>query len=121
MAVEDVLYNLIGELKDTAKTKTIVGEPIEVAGKTIIPVSKVVMGFGGGFGEDKERKQGGGVGAGGGVSVNPVALIVIDEDGVSVASLTKGFGFDRIVELVPELVEKIGEAAKKHKEQVEEE
>jgi uncharacterized spore protein YtfJ len=117
MAVEEVLHNLVTELKDTAKTKTIVGEPIEIAGKTIIPVSKVMMGFGGGYGEDKEQKQGGGVGAGGGVSVNPVALIVVDEAGVSVASLTKGFGFDKIVELVPELIEKVGEASKKFKEE----
>ena len=119
MAVEEVLRNLITELKDTAQTKTIVGAPIVVAGKTIIPVSKVAMGFGGGYGEDKEKKQGGGMGAAGGVSVSPVALIIIDETGVSVASLNKGFGFDRIVELVPELIEKIGEAAKKHKEQEE--
>jgi len=117
MAFEEMLYKLMAEFKDTAQTKTIIGEPIQVAGKTIIPVSKVFMGFGGGYGEDPQEKAGGGSGAGGGVSVSPVALIVIDEEGVSVASLTKGFGFDRIVELVPELIEKIGEAAKKHKEE----
>ena len=107
MAMEDMMYKLIAELKDTAKPETIVGAPIEAAGKTIIPVSKVTMGFGGGYGQEKEEKRGGGVGAGGGISVKPVALIVIDEEGVNVASLTKGFGFDKIVELVPELIEKL--------------
>lgn len=116
MAVEEMLYKVIGELKDSAKTKTIVGDPIEVTGKTIIPVSKVTMGFGGGFGEGEEKSQAGNAGAAGGVSVSPVALIVVDESGVSVASLTKGFGFDKIVELVPELIEKVSTAAKEHKE-----
>ncbi|MBU0494128.1 MAG: sporulation protein [Chloroflexi bacterium] len=115
MAVEEMLYKLVQEFKDTAKTKTIVGEPIVVAGKTIIPVSKVTLGFGGGYGEDPQEKSGGGAGAAGGVSVSPVALIVIDEAGVSVSSLSRGFGFDKIVELVPELIDKVSEAAKDHK------
>jgi len=58
MVVEKLLKTIVDELEKMIETKTIVGEPITVAGKTIIPVSKVCFGFGSGGGEDpKEEKQ----------------------------------------------------------------
>jgi len=43
----DVIKSLASELKDIASTESIIGEPITINGKTIIPVIKIKMGFGG--------------------------------------------------------------------------
>ena len=48
MGVEETIKEIAGELERIATTKTVVGDPITAAGKTIIPVSKLTMGFGAG-------------------------------------------------------------------------
>lgn len=107
---EDVFKNIASELKTFATTESIVGEPITLEGKIIIPVIKLKMGFGGGGGEDTgERKHGGtGGGGGGGVSVEPAAFITIVGDEISVLS-PKGGKFEKLAEAIPSIVSKIME------------
>jgi len=82
---QELISTIVEELKSMATTESVVGEPIKVDGKTIIPVIKVSMGFGGGGGEDTgSQKHGGtGGGGGGGIKIEPVAFIVADEEQVS--------------------------------------
>lgn len=85
MSLKEVFDTLIEHLNGGASVRTVYGEPVEAQGKTIIPVAKVMYGFGGGFGEKgKEKKNGAdgeGGGAGGGVRTKPVGVIEItDED-----------------------------------------
>jgi len=108
---EDILKGITSELKSFASTKTVVGEPIEIGNKTIIPVIKMKMGFGAGAGEDTsgERKHGpggNGGGGGGGASIEPAAFITIVGDEISVLS-PKGSKFEKIAEAVPDIVAKI--------------
>ena len=113
---QDLISTIVEELKSMAKTESIVGEPIKVDGKTIIPVIKISMGFGGGGGEDTSDKKGGtGGGGGGGIKVEPVAFIVADEEEVSLLPI-KPKSLDKVVEVVPELISKI-KSAKEEKEQ----
>lgn len=76
----------VGEIERMLNTKTVVGEPITIEGNTLIPLINVGFGFGVGSGHGTEpqkgRGEGGGTGGGGGVK--PVALIVINADGVRV-------------------------------------
>ncbi len=53
MAVEDLMKEVVTQLEKMITTKTIVGEPITAAGKTVIPISKVSFGFGSAGGEGK--------------------------------------------------------------------
>ncbi len=82
--VQQLLQSFIGG----ASVKTVYGEPIVVDQKTIIPVAKVMLGFGGGFGSghakatgdstdtpDKGRGEGGG--GGGSLRVQPIGIIEI--------------------------------------------
>lgn len=66
----------IGQLADKlgaiATAKTIYGDPIERGEITVIPVAKVLYGFGGGEGEKDGH---GGAGGGGGIKVIPVGYI----------------------------------------------
>jgi uncharacterized spore protein YtfJ len=111
VSFEDVAKTIASELRSVATTESIVGDPIEIQGKTIIPVIKLKMGFGAGSGEDTgEQKKhghgGSGGGGGGGVTVEPVAFITIIGDQISVLS-PKGAKFEKLAETVPGIVSKI--------------
>ena len=106
--VENLLKTTLGEIERLLSTKTVVGDPITVEGNTIIPLISIGFGFGAGGGSGKEQKAisgeafGGGSGGGGGIK--PVAIIVVNKEGVRVESTRKG---------AATMVEKIGEAISK--------
>ena len=108
------------EVKTFAKTETIIGEPINIANNTIIPVCKICIGFGGGGGEGEiqEKKGGGTGGGGGGVKIDPAAFIVIKGEEVTVLG-TKPARLESLFETVPGIIDKIKEAreAKKAKKE----
>ena len=74
------LLNRIGQVNERASVRTVFGEPLQIDGRTIIPVAKVRYGFGFGVGRSKEKQQEGageGGGGGAGVSISPVAVLEI--------------------------------------------
>ena len=92
-AAEQILKTILDEIKTFAKTETIIGDPINIANNTIIPICKVMIGFGGGGGEGemKEKKGGGtGGGGGGGVKIDPAAFIVVKGEDVTVMGTKPG-------------------------------
>ena len=84
--IENLFGKAIGEVERMLSTKTVVGEPITIDGHTLIPLVSVGFAFGAGSGEGQDAKKGagtgGGTGAGGGVK--PVALVIVNRDGVHV-------------------------------------
>lgn len=112
--VNQLLDTTVGELEKILTTRTVVGDPIEVDGNTIIPLVSVGFGFGGGGGTggpggSEAGGTGGGTGGGGGV--RPVGVIVIDGEGVRVEPI-KGSAASVIEKLgtsVADLVEKARE------------
>jgi len=97
----------INEIERMLNSKTVVGEPITVEGNTLIPLVNVGFGFGVGAGEGTETNKGGGHGGGtgGGGGVKPVALIVVNEDGVRMESIKSGTA--SVLEKVAEQVGKV--------------
>lgn len=83
MTLQSILKNISERLTTTATVKTVYGDPIVAEGKTIIPVAKVRLGFGAGFGESDFGDNGdsdhpvAGKGGGGGVEVRPIGFIEI--------------------------------------------
>jgi uncharacterized spore protein YtfJ len=102
----------VGEIERMLNTKTVVGEPITIEGNTLIPLINVGFGFGVGSGHGSEpqkgRGEGGGTGGGGGVK--PVALIVINADGVRVEPIKSGTA--SVLEKVAESVGRASAAKK---------
>jgi uncharacterized spore protein YtfJ len=95
MAAEDAIKATVDELLKAISAKNIIGEPIEMEDKIIIPITKMGMGFGTGTGPGSEDAGKGGVagGAGGGVGVFPVAVVIVfkgvsGSEGVKVVPLT---------------------------------
>jgi uncharacterized spore protein YtfJ len=94
MAAEDAIKATIDELLKALSAKNIIGEPIEMEDKIIIPITKMGMGFGTGVGQggDDARKGEVASAAGGGVGVFPVAVVivfknVVGSEGVKVVPL----------------------------------
>ena len=50
MGASDMLQELGESLASTATVKSVFGDPIYVDGKTVVPVARVALGFGAGFG-----------------------------------------------------------------------
>lgn len=122
-AAEQIIKTLMDEIKTIARSETILGEPITVGPTTIIPVCRILLGFGAGGGEgEMEGKKGGGSGGGGGggVRVEPAAFIVIKGDEVTVMGAKPG-KLEGLFEAVPGIIEKIQKVKKTKKEEEKEE
>lgn len=108
--VEGVMGVSMEKIREMVDVETIIGDPINAEGVTIIPVSKVSFGFASGGSDlpvQAAEKFAGGSGAG--VTVKPVAFIVIKADGsVNLMELgEKGSPLDGVFEALPGVVEKI--------------
>ena len=111
----NMLENTIAKLRDMVDVNSVIGTPITTPdGVTIIPVSKVSVGFGGGgtdFVSKHPNKQdnpfGGGVGAG--VNVEPIAFLIVKDGSVRMMPVAAPANTtpDRVVELVPDVLDKI--------------
>ena len=111
----NMLENTITKIREMVDANTVVGTPITTAdGVTIIPVSKISIGLGGG-GSDFSTKAptnqalpfGGGVGAG--VKVTPVAFLVIRGESVRMmpVATAPNTTADRVVEMIPDALDRI--------------
>ena len=105
--LKETLSSIIGEIKAIASTKTVIGEPLTLADKMVVPVSRIMVGFGVGGGEGEEtKKRGGFVGGGaGGARIDPIGFIIIDEEKISFLP-TKPGRFEGFIESIPGIVEK---------------
>lgn len=106
--VVDILKGVVSELREITKSETIIGDPVTVGDKTVIPIVKLSVGFGVGGGEGKDDKHGSGFGGGGGggARIEPAAFIIIDGDDVKLLPMGKG-KFDQIIDAIPGLAQKL--------------
>ena len=107
--VEALIERVLGELHTIVQTRTVVGEPLTAGDVTLIPVSRISLGFGAGGGSEVRGQSG--TGTGGGASVEPIAFVVIDARGrVQVLTLKeKEISWGQLIERVPEAVAKVKE------------
>ena len=121
--IEGLMLTAMNSIKDMVDVNTIIGEPIETSNNIIIiPISKVGFGFAAGGSEfstetineynKKEKDEqisyklpfGGGSGAG--VSLTPVAFLVIQGNNVKLLPINHSSAIDRLLDYVPDLIEK---------------
>ena len=106
---------------------SVVGQPIVVnESVTIIPISKISVGLGGGGSDfvsknpnQHENPFGGGVGAG--VKVTPLAFLIVKEDSVRMIPVAAPANttVDRLVEMVPDTLDKIAAFVDSHTQKAE--
>ena len=109
--LNSMMSTAMDKVRDMVDTNTIVGQPITTPdGVTLIPISKVSFGFGSGGGDyGKNTKDGFGGGSAAGVKIDPVAFLVVKDGAVRVmpVSVPPTSTMERVVEMVPEIMEKV--------------
>ena len=118
--VGEILDSSMENLKKLVDVNTIIGDPIALGeGITIVPVSKVSFGFASGGTElptSKPSMPFGG-GSGGGVSIQPIAFLVLEGGKVSLLQIqTADTTADRVVNMVPTVVDKVSGILQQKKE-----
>lgn len=133
--LKDIIQASLESIRTVVDANTVIGTPINTPqGATIIPVSKISVGFAsGGLDYDGKAPQPGkgsnfGGGGGTGMSVTPVGFLVVDPEGaVSLLNLGEDGSPDTIgqiadlVEKSPEIIAKIKAFFSKRKKRREEE
>jgi sporulation protein YtfJ len=117
--LNDLMRSTMEKIHEMVDTNTIVGEPISTPdGVTLIPISKVSFGFGSGGGDYGNTKQNFGGGSGAGVKIAPVAFLVIKDGTTRVlpVAVPPASTMDRVIEMVPDLMDKVENYFDKKKE-----
>ena len=110
--LNDLMQSTMDRIREMVDTNTIVGQPITTPdGVTLIPISKVSFGFGSGgadYGKTTPKENFGG-GSAAGVRIDPVALLVIREGNTRVlpVAVPPATTVDRVIDMVPDLLEKV--------------
>ena len=121
--IEGLMRTAMSSIQDMVDVNTIIGDPIQTQNnKVIIPISKVSFGFAAGGSQfkgetlneykriDKDEQIqyslpfGGGAGAG--VNINPIAFLVVDDNCVKLMPINHTGAWDKIVDYIPDLIEK---------------
>ena len=106
MSVEDLIRTVMTEFRQIVKAETVVGEPIDIGGTVVVPVSRISFGFGAGGGGDKS--DGSGSGTGGGASVEPMAFVVIQDGKAQILPVQEKEGSIKgLLDLAPDLLSKV--------------
>ena len=120
--LRDVMNSTMEKVREMVDANNIVGAPITTPdGVTLTPISRVSFGFGSGgsdYGKTTEKFGGGG---GAGVKIDPVAFLII-KDGITrmmPVAVPAAATVDRILELVPELMDRVENMIAKKKEEKE--
>ena len=109
--IRELLEVSMSQIKEMIEANTIVGTPITSANITIIPVSKVYLGFVSGGADikantNKEDPMFGG-GAGGGLTISPICFLVVTDKEVKVLSIDDNTHIiEKIVDLFPKIADK---------------
>ena len=131
--IEGLMKTAMNSIQGMIDVNTIIGEPIETSNNmVIIPISKVCFAFAAGGSEfsgetideykkkDKEEEVqyrlpfGGGSGAG--VTINPVAFLVVNQDGVKLMPISHISTVDKLMDYVPDIIEKANKIVNKKME-----
>ena len=104
--VENVLEQTLSNLKNLIDVDCIIGNPINHNGTTIIPISKVTLGFisGGGEYENRKRKKkflsypfAGG--SGGGCNISPIGFLAVKNDKINFIKISHESNFEKIIDI----------------------
>lgn len=118
--INGLMDTTMQKIKEMVDVNTIIGNPLTTAdGTTVIPVSKVSYGFAAGGSDFPSKKEGQecfGGGSGAGVSISPIGFLVVSNGDVRFINMESYDGsVDRIIGMVPDVVDKISSAFKKNK------
>ena len=121
--ISDLMGTTMEKIRSMMDANTVVGQPIEAGGATVIPISKISLGYASGGSDFAQKNQkpdhdnSSGGGAGMGVTITPISFLVIQGETVRVVSVDQpaSTAMDRVIDLVPGVVDKVGSILNKKK------
>ena len=106
MDISNIVKAIMEQIKETVRSETVVGEPVQAEESVIIPVSRVSFGFGVGGADREEADKGSASGTGCGATIEPVAFVVVSKGKAQLLPLkSREATLTRIIDLVPSLLD----------------
>ena len=113
--LSEMMSASMSKIREMVDVNTVIGDPIVTeGGVTIIPVTKVSIGYGGGgsdfatknYPANRDNAFGGGAGAG--VTITPVAFLIVRGENVRMLPVAEpaSTSVDRLIEQMPDLIDK---------------
>ena len=112
--LSEMISSTMGKIKDMIDVNTVIGQPIVSGDVTIIPVTKVSIGYGSGgsdfatknYPANRDNAFGGGAGAG--INITPVAFLIQRGENVRILPVAEpaSTSIDRIIEMIPDLLDR---------------
>jgi sporulation protein YtfJ len=134
--LQEVVQATLAQIRNMIDADTVMGTPVETSsGTTLIPISKVAVGYATG-GMDFNDKKGGsagvpqnfGAGGGTGISVQPIGILCVSKDGdvelINIGVKNPSDPIEQLSDLIdrsPEIIAKIKALFAKEPEQSDEE
>lgn len=116
-SINSTLKSLFQDMNGFVSSKTIVGDPITFGDTILLPLVDVSFGAAAGaFAKEKGKNAGGGVGG----KISPNCVLVIQGENIRLVSIRNQDSISKIVDLVPDIANKIMAAVRKKKETPEE-
>lgn len=111
--ISELMESTMENVRNILKVDTVVGDPIITPdGITLVPVSKISVGFGGGgleFGKKSGERSPYGGGNATGVKIDPIGFLVIKDGSVRMLSIQPAATttVDRVIEMVPQVIDRV--------------
>ncbi|MBQ7918064.1 MAG: GerW family sporulation protein [Clostridia bacterium] len=122
--IKDVMNSAMENIRPLIDVDVVIGKTIEKDGVSIIPLSKVTMGFVSGGGEyyseikemRRETEYPFSGGSGGGVSLQPIGFLIIKQGSVEVVKIDSKSAVEKLIETIPDIAKFVGNAISGNKE-----
>jgi len=110
--IERIMDTAMARIKALADADTIIGTPVVTPdGKTVMPISKVSMGFvtgGAEYGRLPDAKKNENFpfagGSGAGVAITPIGFLIDNGSGVKMVSINAQSPYEKILNIIPEVI-----------------
>ena len=115
--INSTLNSLFKGMDGIITSKTVVGDPITFGDTILLPLVDISFGMAAGaFAKEKGKNAGGGIGG----KISPNCVLVIQGDKIRLVNIRNQDSVTKIIDLVPEIADRILSAVKKKRETPEE-
>ena len=115
--INSTLNSLFKGMDGIITSKTVVGDPITFGDTILLPLVDISFGMAAGaFATEKGKNAGGGIGG----KISPNCVLVIQGDKIRLVNIRNQDSVTKIIDLVPEIADRILSAVKKKRETPEE-
>lgn len=111
--IENIMSEALQNLKNIVDISTVVGDAIKTPnGTTIVPISKVTLGYIGGGGEYVETRQKKAdlpfaSGSGAGLNVQPIGFLIEENDEIRYVQTNTTDNLNRLINITSDILKKI--------------